>query len=170
MTGNLIDELSIYYGLAIRRNSDSIEKMRNELWATLHHKLSTDDKPQHDRCPVGENSWCSWQRAKATNTLDNYSHKPALNFQIFEAIKTVCEELSNDDFLIRCLGGYTQNSNESFNATVWALTPKSIQSSKTILDIATHISISIYNDGFASIMQILQAMSLKIRPNTYNVM
>lgn len=56
LTGKLIDELSIYYGLAIRRNSDSIEKLRNEIRATLHHKLSTIDKPQHDTCPVGENS------------------------------------------------------------------------------------------------------------------
>lgn len=79
------------------------------------------------------------------------------------------EELSNDDFLIRCLSEYVQNSNESFNATVWVLVPKSIQSGKTILDIAKHISISVYNDGFASIVQILQTMGLKIGPNTYNM-
>ncbi|XP_071579340.1 uncharacterized protein [Temnothorax nylanderi] len=59
LTGKLIDELSIYYGLAIRRNHSSIEKMKNEIWATLFHKLSTDDKPQHEKCPPGENSWCS---------------------------------------------------------------------------------------------------------------
>lgn len=56
LTGKLIDELSIYYGLAIRRNSDSVEKMRNNIWATLYHKLSTDEKPQHDKCPIGEDS------------------------------------------------------------------------------------------------------------------
>ncbi|XP_025263572.1 uncharacterized protein LOC112637650 [Camponotus floridanus] len=57
LTSKLIDELSIYYGLAIRRNHDSVEKMRNEIYATLFHKLSTDEKPQHEKCPSGENSW-----------------------------------------------------------------------------------------------------------------
>ncbi|XP_025160980.1 uncharacterized protein LOC112589971 [Harpegnathos saltator] len=78
LTGKLIDELSMYYGLAIRRNQNSIEKMRNEIWATLYHKLSTNEKPQHGKCPSGESSWCSWQKAKATNTLNTYSHKQAL--------------------------------------------------------------------------------------------
>lgn len=47
LTGKLIDELCIYYGLAIRRNCDSVKNMRNNIWATLDHKLSTDTKPQH---------------------------------------------------------------------------------------------------------------------------
>jgi len=35
LTGKLIDELTVYYGLAIRRNYNSIEKMRNVIWATI---------------------------------------------------------------------------------------------------------------------------------------
>ncbi|EFN64887.1 hypothetical protein EAG_02546, partial [Camponotus floridanus] len=42
LTAKLIDQLTIYYGLAIRRNCDSIENMKNEIWATLFHKISTD--------------------------------------------------------------------------------------------------------------------------------
>jgi len=59
LTVKLIDELTIYYGLAIRRNTESVEKMRNEIWATLFHKISTDEKPQHEKCPAGADSWCS---------------------------------------------------------------------------------------------------------------
>jgi len=59
LTGKLIDDLSLYFGLAIRRNHNSIVNMKKEIWATLYHKISTDDNPQHDRCPDGENSWCS---------------------------------------------------------------------------------------------------------------
>ncbi|KYN01132.1 hypothetical protein ALC62_08087 [Cyphomyrmex costatus] len=32
--------------------------MRNEIYATLDHKLSPDDESKHDKCPRGENSWC----------------------------------------------------------------------------------------------------------------
>lgn len=47
LTAKLIDELSIYYGLAIRNNIDSLENMKNAIWATFYHKSSTDEKPQH---------------------------------------------------------------------------------------------------------------------------
>lgn len=59
LTSSLIDELTIYYSLAIRRNHDSVEKMRDAIWATLCHKISTDKKPQHENCPEDADSWCS---------------------------------------------------------------------------------------------------------------
>ena len=169
LTGKLIDELSIYYGLAIRRNSDSVQNMRSSIWATLEHKLSTDARPQHDKCPIGEDSWCSWQRAKATNTLPEYKHKPALPIQVYEAIKPIYEELTNQDLLTRCIGGYTQNNNESFNSTVWALAPKNTSSGKIVLDVATEIAVCVFNDGFSSILHIMKAMNLEIGPNSYEM-
>lgn len=141
LTGKLIDELSVYYGLAIRRNCDSVEKMKNEIWSTLYHKISTDSTSQHDRCPAGEESWCSWQKAKATDSLDSYVHKAPMSDEVFKTIKSVYEELSNDDLLTRCLGGYTQNNNESFNTTVWALAPKIVSSGALVL---THIRTSMW--------------------------
>ncbi len=46
LTGKMIDKLTVYYGLAIRRNCDSIKKMYNAIWATYYHYCSTDEKPQ----------------------------------------------------------------------------------------------------------------------------
>lgn len=59
LTGKLIDELSVYYGLAIRRHKNSIEDMKTAIWATSKHKSSTDAKPQHENCPPGPSSWCT---------------------------------------------------------------------------------------------------------------
>lgn len=64
--------------------------MRNEIYATLDHKLSTDDEPKHDKCPRGENSWCSWQKAQATGNSD-YKHKPPLSQEVFKAISPIYE-------------------------------------------------------------------------------
>lgn len=169
MTGKLIDELAIYYGLAIRRNCDSIEKMKNAIWATLDHKMSTDENPQHDRCPAGEDSWCSWQKAKAANTLDEYKHNPPMETEVFETIKPIYERLSSDDLLTRCIGGYTQNNNESFNSTVWAMAPKTMHSGKVIVDIATSVASCVFNDGLRSILHIFDIMEMKIGPNSFNV-
>ncbi|KYN13186.1 hypothetical protein ALC57_14630 [Trachymyrmex cornetzi] len=168
LTNKLIDELSIYYGLAIRRNHDSIEKMKNDIWATLYHKISTNEKPQHDKCPVGENSWCLWQKSKASNTLHNFSHKTALPDTVFNAIKPIYDELSNDDLLNRCLGGFTQNSNESFNATVWSMAPKFRSSGKTVLDIAGNLAVCTFNDGISSIMNVMKALDMTVGTNCYN--
>ncbi|XP_011873476.1 PREDICTED: uncharacterized protein LOC105565135 [Vollenhovia emeryi] len=168
LTGKLIDELSIYYGLAIRRNSTSIENMRNDIWATLYHKISTNEKPQHERCPAGPDSWCTWQKAKASNTLATYVHKPPISGEVFTAITPIYEELSSDNLLNRCLGAFTQNSNESFNSTVWAIAPKSTSSGKKILDISCDIAVRIFNDGMTNIMRIMQVLGLIIGPNCYN--
>ena len=65
LTGQVIDLLTRYYGNAIREHSDSHDKMSKAIWATFYHKSSTDAKPQHHLCPIGENSWCKWQKAKA---------------------------------------------------------------------------------------------------------
>ncbi|XP_032689786.1 uncharacterized protein LOC116853045 [Odontomachus brunneus] len=140
LTGKLIDDLSLYFGLAIRRNHNSIVNMKKEIWATLYHKISTDDNPQHDRCPDGENSWCSWKKAISRNKLVNYQHKSAMKDEVFNAVKSIYEELSQDKLLTRCLGGFTQNSNECFNSVLWALAPKTMSSGKKIIDIAADIA------------------------------
>lgn len=168
LTGKLIDELTMYYGLAIRRNSSSLEDMKREIWATLNHKISTNDKPQHSKCPVGPDSWCSWQKAKATGELKDYNHKPAMEKEIFVALKPVYTELSRDDLLQRCLGGFTQNANESFNATLWQMAPKTVHSGKSVVDIAADIAACNFNDGMMGIMEIMQVLNLEIGPTCYN--
>ncbi|CAD6210331.1 GSCOCG00012780001-RA-CDS, partial [Cotesia congregata] len=42
LTSKLIDKLTVYYGLAIRRNCESVEKMKDAIWATYYHYSSTD--------------------------------------------------------------------------------------------------------------------------------
>jgi len=168
LTVKLIDELTIYYGLAIRRNTESVEKMRNEIWATLFHKISTDEKPQHEKCPAGADSWCSWQRSKALGSLATSEHKPAMHEDVFKAIQPIYKELSSDDLLSRCLGGYTQNTNESFNAVVWSIAPKSVSSGKTVLDIATDIAIILFNDGMSGLFAVYDTLGLTTGPNLYD--
>lgn len=165
--GKLIDELTIYYGLSIRRNAESVEKMRNDIYATLYHKISTDDNPQHERCPTGLTSWCSWQRAQSSGTIDDYTHNPAMHNDVFNAIKPIYDELSSDDLLSRCLGGFTQNANESFNSVVWSIAPKQISSGKDIIDIATNIAVVTFNDGLRSIMNIMDVLGITVGRQCY---
>ena len=78
------------------------------------------------------------------------------------------EELSRDELLTRCLGGFTQNSNESFNATVQSMAPKTFSSGEHVLDTAVYIAASIYNDGLSSVFKLMEHLGLTIESNCYN--
>jgi len=60
-----------------------------------------------------------------------------------------------------------QNSNKSFNSLVWLVAPKSKSNGKIIFHIVCHL-VSIFNDGFKSILEIMQVMNLTIDPNCFN--
>lgn len=50
LTDKLIKDLTVYYGLAIRRHPNSAEDMKKAVWATFLHKCSTDNNPQYMYC------------------------------------------------------------------------------------------------------------------------
>ena len=58
LTAKMIDKVAVYYGLAIRRYSDSMENLKNAIWATFFHYSSTDENPQRKKCPSDADSWC----------------------------------------------------------------------------------------------------------------
>jgi len=58
LTNGMMVKLSTYYGLAILRNSDSVEEMKKSIWATFYHLISTDENPQHLNCSI---LWCKYQ-------------------------------------------------------------------------------------------------------------
>ena len=74
LTKKGIDKLQNYYGMAIRSNVGDLRGMMMAVQATLHHMTSTDDQPVHHMCPKGENSWCSYNKAKARNEPDESKH------------------------------------------------------------------------------------------------
>ena len=102
LIANLIDELSVFYGIAIRRNKDSVKDMNTAIWATLKHKSSTDTNPQHNSCPPGDDSWYTWQKEMAQGKLAEYSHKPALSDDAFSKITPIYEDRSSENLLQRC--------------------------------------------------------------------
>lgn len=163
LTDKMIDKLTVYYGLAIRRNCDSAEKMREAIWATYYHYGSTKENPQHEKCPPGAESWCSWQRYSAEGKLDSYEldYNP-LPQDVLNAIKPVYEDLSKDTLLNRCVGGFTQNNNESYNQLIWKISPKIIPSGSSIVEIAAYIAACTFNEGTEALLSILHAMGVSL--------
>lgn len=168
LTANLIDKLTVYYGLAIRRNCDSVENMRNAIMATYKHYCSTNENPQHENCPLGKDSWCCWQRAAAENELQSFEHDyQPFPTEVAEALLPIYEDLSSDELLERCVGGFTQNNNESYNQLIWKISPKIIPSDFYIVEMAAFIASCIFNEGSKSLLYIMDALGIYLGPNSH---
>ncbi|XP_058808181.1 uncharacterized protein LOC131673856 [Phymastichus coffea] len=137
--------------------------MKKAVMATLDHYCSTDESPCHENCPTDTDSWCEWRKAEATDRLASFKHSARLiDEKVEEHIRPIYEELSNDDLMTRCLGGHTQNSNESFNSTVWRITPKHLNSGQKIVEIAAYMAAGMFNEGYSAVLQTMQLLNLKI--------
>ncbi|GFS74249.1 uncharacterized protein TNCV_1681801 [Trichonephila clavipes] len=163
---SLIDKLAHYYGNAIRCNSTSVKEMRKAIWAVWGHSCSTDDEPMHWFCPTNPNTWCKYNAA-INNNLQNYKHKPSVAKAVRDVIKPVFADLSHPALLKKCLGGKTQNPNESLNSLIWKFCPKTIGSRLQIAEIAANLETSVFNDGNQILITIFEKFGLKINRNVF---
>ena len=109
-TSKTMDALGVFYGSAIRENIGDVDAMEKAIWTIFHHSASTDEDPQHQFCPVGEESWCKYQLAIALSQ----DIPPANNRippDLVQLIGPVFEELIDRELLDRCILGTTQSQN-----------------------------------------------------------
>ncbi|KAG8297975.1 hypothetical protein J6590_108329 [Homalodisca vitripennis] len=90
LTNTEIDHLPNYYGKAIRNNTHDVGAMENAIWAIYYHRISSNDKPQHERCPLGPESWCKYNKALKTY----YTHDHVIPVSVMKAIEPVFKDLS----------------------------------------------------------------------------
>ena len=160
LTDQLIDKLQAYYGMAVRSNKGDLQSMAKAIWASVMHRVSTDEKPQHLHCPPGLESWCKWQQEQAGGPP--YEHHNVIPEAIFSVIKPIFMDLSARPLLERCMRGATQNQNECFNGIVWQLCPKTSFCSALTVETAVYIAASWFNDGAASIEMLFCKMGLPV--------
>lgn len=160
LTDAAIDSLQNYYGLAIRRNPNDLDKMKKDVWAIFLHKASTDEKPQHSFC---DESWCKYTQAKKENKT--YEHKNSLDQAVIEVIKPTFRSLAHPDLLKKCLHGRTQNVNESFNGVLWSRIPKVNFVGLQTLKFGVFDAVVTFNEGNKGRLKVLEGMGLQIGSN-----
>ncbi|GFV84037.1 uncharacterized protein TNCV_3037001 [Trichonephila clavipes] len=151
-------EKKIILALLCKGNAES------HLGCVWGHSCSTDDEPMHWFCPTNPNTWCKYNAA-INNNLQNYKHKPSVAKDVRDVIKPVFADLSHPALLKKCLGGKTQNPNESLNSLIWKFCPKTIGSRLQIAEIAANLATSVFNDGNQILISILEKFGLKINRN-----
>ncbi|GFV16521.1 uncharacterized protein TNCV_4785831 [Trichonephila clavipes] len=104
LTDKFIDTITTYYGNAIRQNNSSVSDMRQTIWAIYCHYRSTDEEPMHYFCPIGDTSWCKYQKAVAINSAFLFKHKNIVPIAIVDKIKPIIAELSAPNMLKNVCG------------------------------------------------------------------
>jgi hypothetical protein len=160
LTDVVIDQLTTYYGNAIRKYPDSVRGMQRAIWAIWYHKRSNDGEVTHDMCPSGKDSWCAYQKAVAAGTHKSFKHTKPIPSAVMDVIKPVFKDLSHPDLLKRCVGGRTQNANESLNGLIWKFCPKTSNSGRHIVTIAVNIAVACFNDGKQAFISIFKELGL----------
>lgn len=157
-----INLIQLYYGLAIRRNTESLEKMKAAIWGEYFHLGSTNAKPEHGLCPKGEDTWCKYQKAVAKNEPYDHTKHTHLAPIVMEQIKPIFRSLTEPELLKKCLHGGTQNPNESVNNVIWSRVPKRTFVQLTTLEFGVYEAITSFNKG--NITKCLILSKLGIRP------
>ena len=157
LTDKLIDSLQNYYGMAIGQHPGDFEEMKRAIWASFCHRMSCNDKPRHEYCPPGIDSWCKWQQHKA-GKQGTYKHHNVIPPAVAAVMKPVYERLTDRALLERCLRGATQNVNECLNGLIWQMCPKVSFCSAQTVQTAAHLAIVLFNDGYERLDHLLDAM------------
>ena len=122
--------------------------MQKDCLAGLHHSVGNKSaSAMHKFCP---DRWCKYQQDKkyGTTTYDhNKAVKKALPSSYLKHMLPLYTRLTNEDLLMGCIPGLTQNQNESFNATVWKRCPKEKRFGGNSVKRAMGLAVMTWNSG-----------------------
>lgn len=153
LTQNAIRKMTIYYNRA-KRGSNSVDSMKKAVMASLHHCFSTDDRPRHELCPTGVDSWCFFQEALAKHQVpgphDKLVHTPLNEKKLTPHLMPIYKRLSEDQLLSRCVSGKTQNANECLHSLIWARCAKDHFASRKRVQFAVTTAAREFNFGAAA--------------------
>ena len=159
LKGTTINKLTNYYRNGIQSNLGDINKMKTAIFATLTHCSSTDEKPNHKKCPTGTESWCFYNRAIAKKIRPEPHRqkiKTPLTEEVVAKILPLYQRLASDTLLDRCMSGKTQNANEALHGIIWSKCPKTSFSSRQTLEMGVCEAVCQYNTGYRQTLSDLQ--------------
>ena len=156
LTATQIDQIQTYYGNAIRGNKNDATSMREAIWAIFFHKLSTDKQPHHNLC---KQTWCKYLQSLTDPKIKN-PHSHSMPPAVMDMIKPIFKDLTHPDLINKCLEGYTQNSNESFNQLIWKYCPKNQYHGADTVQTAVGLAVIIFNDGSNAVAKVLEKLGI----------
>jgi hypothetical protein len=163
ITANLIQKLQSYYRYSIFKHYDNISKLKKAVKATYYHYISTDQNPQHQKCP--SNDWCLFKnRSKKAELKEEFSHAKHIHRcdpKKIVHLEALYDNLLNDEDLHKLRYGLTTNCNESFNSQIWKRSPKTTYVGKIGVQLSVFDAIICHNDGYLSRVKVFEELNLE---------
>ena len=156
----VIDRLQNYYEMDVCNNIGDLYGMKKAIYAAWYHVSSSEKDHFHVHCPVGPNSWCSYQCDLANGT-STYKPGKGLHPAVIKFVKGVFDDLSSDELLSKCLHGKTQNQNEAFNGTIWTRIPKTKFVAFKVFELSVLDAVPHFNIGNLATLLIFDKLGIK---------
>ena len=173
LTAAKCDELQKYYYGAIIDNLPDVARMKNAIYGTLWHSMSTDEEPRHHMCPRGENSWCFYQRAEAQGeeppSHTEHRTKTRVCKEVAHKMIPVYRRMADDVLLKRLAHGGTQNTNECLNSLIWSICPKTAFMGQKRVRGAVARAVCVFNQGASELMSVMSKLQIDISGATLAV-
>lgn len=100
LTAVHIDAMQNFYGKAIRDNKGNAAAMSKATHAILKHYSSTPENPRHADCPIGNESWYSYNRDLATGHTKHCPIQDLLPRTVVNVIQPTFDRLGDKHFLV----------------------------------------------------------------------
>ena len=126
LTGTTIKTLANYYDNAIRSNRGNLEDMREAVFVSFFHVISTDEDPPPHPLPRGGHQLVLLPEGtgQRRGTIMRMFTQPCHAWEVAGHVKDVYLRLGHSDLLNRCLRMETQNKNECIHSKIWMKCPK----------------------------------------------
>lgn len=163
LTVSRIDTIQSFYGQAIRENKGNAKAMSRAMHAILKHYSSTPEKPRHEDCPMGKDSWCSYNRDAATGEKTQVLIKNPLPECVVNLMQPIFDRLGSEEFLVGCERCLDQNRNECLHHVIWGMAPKEQYTSQQEASLAVALGVLVFNNGLKdTVVKLLSAMDLPL--------
>lgn len=123
------------------QKDQAIGKMQHSIQAVLYHSCKlTNNEERHRFCPPDDS--CKF---RSERKMDDKPHH--LDPVFCHLLKPVFDRLSEKQLIERCLPGYSQNQNKSFNSFIWKRAPKHTWRWPNVIRAAVNIAVIQWNVG-----------------------
>ena len=154
-----------FYGMALRKNKGNAQDMAKATRAILKHYTSTPENSQHEDCPTGKHSWCSFEKDVACGTREHKPIKDPIPPAVVEVIQPVFDKLGSQSFLAGCERCLSQNRNECLHHVTWSMAPKEQYVSPQETHLAVCLSVLLFNAGaHSTYSRLCPAVGITVRP------
>ena len=140
--------------MAIRQNTKTLPEMTNSCYERSFEEMRSLYYPKDN------DTWCKRQKDKLTREK-KYQEKVPIPKAIKETFLAIFKDLTDPEFLEKCLHGQNGNINELLNGIISQKCPKNLSVSRQVLKIGISSAVLQYNDGDGGIKNVMKRMSVE---------